>query len=179
MNEDFRGGQCPRDDRNDKDYAISYAAIAAEDGRVGETIALKGDDSKSKLSATVTGPVQVRAGASLVADGGRISGTLTASGAAELHLLGTRVDGALTADRTGTLTVVGAELRGAASLTRNTAPAVSGTTVKGALSCTGNTPAPADLGVPNRVTGAGGGQCRDLREGPRGGSYEAIQQLAQ
>ncbi|WP_219509403.1 M64 family metallopeptidase [Nonomuraea ceibae] len=129
--------------------------------------------------ATVTGPVQVRAGASLVADGGRISGTLTASGAAELHLLGTRVDGALTADRTGTLTVVGAELRGAASLTRNTAPAVSGTTVKGALSCTGNTPAPADLGVPNRVTGAGGGQCRDLREGPRGGSYEAIQQLAQ
>ena len=37
-------------------YSISYAAIAAEDGRVGETITLKGDDNKSKLSATVTGP---------------------------------------------------------------------------------------------------------------------------
>ena len=37
-------------------YSISYAAIAAEDGRVGETIALKGEDNKSKLSATVTGP---------------------------------------------------------------------------------------------------------------------------
>lgn len=37
-------------------YSISYAAIAAEDGRVGETIALKGEDARSKLSATVTGP---------------------------------------------------------------------------------------------------------------------------
>jgi flagella basal body P-ring formation protein FlgA len=37
-------------------HAISYAAIAAEDGRVGETIALRGEDAKSKLSATVTGP---------------------------------------------------------------------------------------------------------------------------
>ena len=37
-------------------YSISYAAIAAEDGRVGETIALKGNDTRSSLSATVTGP---------------------------------------------------------------------------------------------------------------------------
>ena len=37
-------------------YSISYAAIAAEDGRVGETITLRGDDKKSKFSATVTGP---------------------------------------------------------------------------------------------------------------------------
>ena len=37
-------------------FSISYAAIAAEDGRVGETIALRGDERKSKLSATVTGP---------------------------------------------------------------------------------------------------------------------------
>ncbi len=129
--------------------------------------------------ATVTGAVKVRAGASLVVDGGRISGTLTASGAAELHLLGARVDGALAADRTGTLTVVGAELRGAAALTRNTAPTVSGSTVKGALTCSANSPAPADLGVPNKVTGVSGGQCRDLREGPRGERYEAIQQVAQ
>ena len=37
-------------------FSISYAAIAAEDGRVGETITLRGDDKKSKFSATVTGP---------------------------------------------------------------------------------------------------------------------------
>lgn len=37
-------------------YSISYAAVAAEDGRVGETIALHGSDRKSTLSATVTGP---------------------------------------------------------------------------------------------------------------------------
>src|SRR3546814_9994540 len=37
-------------------FSISYAAIAAEDGRVGETITLRGDDRKSKLSATVPGP---------------------------------------------------------------------------------------------------------------------------
>ncbi|MBJ7502257.1 MAG: flagella basal body P-ring formation protein FlgA [Sphingopyxis sp.] len=37
-------------------YSISYAAVATQDGRVGETIALRGSDAKSTLSATVTGP---------------------------------------------------------------------------------------------------------------------------
>lgn len=37
-------------------FAISYSAIATQDGRVGETIALRGNDAKSLLSATVTGP---------------------------------------------------------------------------------------------------------------------------
>lgn len=41
-------------------YAISYAAVATQDGRVGETIALKGSDAKSMLSATVTGPGRAR-----------------------------------------------------------------------------------------------------------------------
>ncbi|HKX90493.1 MAG TPA: flagella basal body P-ring formation protein FlgA, partial [Sphingopyxis sp.] len=41
-------------------YAISYAAIATQDGRVGETIALRGSDAKSTLSATVTGPGRAR-----------------------------------------------------------------------------------------------------------------------
>ncbi len=36
-------------------YSISYAAVATQDGRVGETIALRGADAKSTLSATVTG----------------------------------------------------------------------------------------------------------------------------
>ena len=41
-------------------YSINYAAIATQDGRVGETIALRGNDTKSMLSATVTGPGRAR-----------------------------------------------------------------------------------------------------------------------
>ena len=41
-------------------YSISYAAIATQDGRVGETIALRGNDAKSMLSATVVGPGRAR-----------------------------------------------------------------------------------------------------------------------
>ena len=41
-------------------YSVSYAAIATQDGRVGETIALRGNDAKSSLSATVTGPGRAR-----------------------------------------------------------------------------------------------------------------------
>lgn len=37
-------------------FAISYSAVATQDGRVGETIALRGSDAKNLLSATVTGP---------------------------------------------------------------------------------------------------------------------------
>ncbi|MFC6557526.1 M64 family metallopeptidase [Nonomuraea cavernae] len=124
--------------------------------------------------ARVTGPVGVQKGASLVVTGGHLSGTLTAGQAAAVHLLGTRMDGALTADRTRSLQIVGADIRGAAALTRNEAPILSGSTVKGAIVCTGNTPAPADLGVPNKLSGTGAGQCADLRHGPKGKAYEAI-----
>ena len=41
-------------------YSISYAAIATQDGRIGETIALRGNDAKSLLSATVVGPGRAR-----------------------------------------------------------------------------------------------------------------------
>lgn len=41
-------------------FSISYAAIATEDGRVGETIALRGSDAKSMLSAVVTGAGRAR-----------------------------------------------------------------------------------------------------------------------
>lgn len=41
-------------------FSIAYAAVATEDGRVGETIALRGNDAKSTLSATVTGPGRAR-----------------------------------------------------------------------------------------------------------------------
>ncbi|MGI5271060.1 M64 family metallopeptidase [Nonomuraea sp. CA-218870] len=129
--------------------------------------------------ARVSGPVVAGPGASLVVTGGRITGPLTASGAAAVHLLGARLDGALSADRTGSLQIVSADLRGAVLLTGNDAPILSGSTVRGALSCTGNTPAPADLGVPSTLRGAGAGQCRELGDGPRGERYEAVQHLGE
>jgi hypothetical protein len=127
--------------------------------------------------AQVSGPVTVRAGASVVVTGGRLSGALIASRAASVQVLGARVDGALSVDRAGALAVVGADIRGAALLTSNTAPILSGTTVKGALACTGNTPAPVDLDVPNKVTGVGAGQCGKLGAGAGGTSYEAVQDV--
>ncbi|MFI6707045.1 M64 family metallopeptidase [Nonomuraea sp. NPDC050478] len=129
--------------------------------------------------ARVTGPVVVGRGASLVVTGGRVTGTLTASEAAAVHLLGARLDGAFSADRTGSLHIVSADVRGAVLLTGNDAPVLSGSTVRGALACTGNTPAPADLGVPNALRGAGAGQCRELRDGAGGERYEAVQHLGE
>ncbi len=41
-------------------YSVSYTAVATQDGRVGETIGLRGSDTKSALSATVTGPGRAR-----------------------------------------------------------------------------------------------------------------------
>lgn len=37
-------------------FSVSYSAIANEDGQLGETIGLRGTDSKSIISAKVTGP---------------------------------------------------------------------------------------------------------------------------
>jgi flagella basal body P-ring formation protein FlgA len=41
-------------------FSVSYTAVATEDGRVGETIGLRGSDAKSPLSATVIGPGRAR-----------------------------------------------------------------------------------------------------------------------
>lgn len=41
-------------------FSVSYSAVATQDGRIGETIALRGSDAKSLLSATVTGPGRAR-----------------------------------------------------------------------------------------------------------------------
>ncbi|MDO9368933.1 MAG: flagella basal body P-ring formation protein FlgA [Sphingopyxis sp.] len=43
-----------------ENFSISYAAVATQDGRIGETIALRGSDAKSMLSATVTGAGRAR-----------------------------------------------------------------------------------------------------------------------
>ena len=41
-------------------FTVSYSAIATQDGRLGETIALRGNDVKNMLSAVVTGPGRAR-----------------------------------------------------------------------------------------------------------------------
>lgn len=41
-------------------FSINYAAVANEDGRIGDTIALRGSDAKSTLSAVVTGAGRAR-----------------------------------------------------------------------------------------------------------------------
>lgn len=51
----IRRGDNVRVSIESENFAIHYSAVAAEDGRVGETIALRGDGNRS-LSATVTGP---------------------------------------------------------------------------------------------------------------------------
>ena len=41
-------------------FSVSYSAVANQDGRVGETIALRGDGRKTLISAIVTGPGRAR-----------------------------------------------------------------------------------------------------------------------
>ena len=41
-------------------FTVSYSAIATQDGRVGETIALRGNDPKNLISAVVTGAGRAR-----------------------------------------------------------------------------------------------------------------------
>lgn len=41
-------------------FSVSYSAVATQDGRIGETIALRGNDAKNMLGAVVTGPGRAR-----------------------------------------------------------------------------------------------------------------------
>nr|WP_082535039.1 M64 family metallopeptidase [Nonomuraea pusilla] len=131
--------------------------------------------------AEVTGPVTVRAGASLVMKGGHVNGAVTAAGPAAVQLLRARIDGAVTVSGAGSLVVAGTQVRGAVTLTGGAAPVVTGSVIRGALSCSGNAAEAADLGVPNQVTGAGAGQCASPSRGvtSKGKAYEAVQHPGQ
>jgi hypothetical protein len=112
-------------------------------------------------NATVTGPVTVTAGGTLVATGATIGGPVTATGAAAVALFRSTVAGPLTiAAATGDVHILGGTIRGAATLTRNAAPVFAGATVHGPLSCAANAHAPDDLGIANSVRGPALGQCR-------------------
>lgn len=52
----IRRGDNVRVTIDSQNFSISYSAVATQEGRVGETIALRGSDAKTMLSAVVTGP---------------------------------------------------------------------------------------------------------------------------
>ncbi|HEV7649286.1 MAG TPA: M64 family metallopeptidase [Actinophytocola sp.] len=117
-------------------------------------------------SATVSGPVTVRPGASLVATNSTISGPLTATSAGSVELLNSTVSGpANITNATTEVTLIGGTVRGPLTLSGNhltRAPAVAGVTVAGPLSCGANSPAPSNLRSPNQVQGPRTGQCATL-----------------
>ncbi len=118
--------------------------------------------------ATVSGPVTVAAGASLLSLDSTIAGPLSAAGASAVHLYTTTVRGPVSiSGASGSVAVVDSTVRGPVSLANNTTgdiePIVARSTVNGPLACSGNVPAPIDLGAPNTVRGPASGQCTGLR----------------
>jgi hypothetical protein len=117
--------------------------------------------------ATVSAPVTVRAGGSLLAIDSSISGPVSASGATAVHLYHSTVGGpARITGTTGSVAVVDTTFAGPLELRSNTTgdiePIVADSTVAGPLSCTGNSPAPINLGAANTVNGPATGQCAAL-----------------
>ncbi|MFK4086492.1 M64 family metallopeptidase [Kribbella sp. NPDC020789] len=116
--------------------------------------------------ATVSGPVQVAASASLVAIDARILGPVSATNAADLQLLRTVVQGPVSLSGiTRSAVLVGSTISGPVSVRTATTTepvAVAGNTVEGPLSCSGNAVAPTDLEAPNQVSGPRSGQCAGL-----------------
>ena len=117
--------------------------------------------------ATVSGPVSVRNGGSLLALDSTISGPLSATGAGAVHLLESTVRGSVSIrSATGSVAVTDSTVHGPVSLsgsaTGTVEPIVAGNTVNGPLSCSGNSPAPIDLDAANTVRGPASGQCAAL-----------------
>jgi hypothetical protein len=117
--------------------------------------------------ATVSGPVVVRGGGSLLALDSSVSGPVSAADASAVHLFHSVVRGPVSITRaTGSVAVVDTTVSGPVVLTGNATgdvePIVADSTVNGPLACTGNSPAPINLGAPNSVSGPATGQCAAL-----------------
>lgn len=136
--------------------------------------------------ATVTGPVTVQPGASLLVNGGRITGPVKATGPALFTLSDTTVIGAVTVSGatgavtirntriTGPVSVSGgsggvridtATVTGAVQVTGNAggeSVVIAANTITGPLSCSDNTPTPVNEDRPNTVRGPATGQCARL-----------------
>ncbi|WP_406074587.1 ExeM/NucH family extracellular endonuclease [Micromonospora sp. NBC_01638] len=137
-------------------------------------------------NATVSGPVTVNPGASLVATGGTISGPVSATRPVLFDLSGVTVSGPVTVSgATGELKIIKGKVNGPLSVTANTGGVridtvtvggpisvnsntgsqpvvVAGNTISGPLACSGNTPAPVNESRPNSVKGPASGQCARL-----------------
>ncbi|RKR88671.1 5'-nucleotidase [Micromonospora pisi] len=136
--------------------------------------------------ATISGPVTVAPGASLISTGSTISGPVTATRPVLFTLTGTTVSGPVTVTgATGAVLVESGRISGPVSATNNTGGVrldtltvagpvsltgnsgsqpvlVAANTVNGPLSCSGNTPAPGNDNRPNTVRGPASGQCARL-----------------
>ncbi|MFB7495084.1 ParB/Srx family N-terminal domain-containing protein [Streptomyces sp. NPDC056161] len=119
--------------------------------------------------AQLTGPVTVRAGASLVSRGSTVTGPVTADRARTVQWCGTTVTGPVSVTGTSGPVVLGGTgctvdaVTGPVVLTGNSGGVtVSGTTVTGPLTCSGNQPVPENAGRPVTVLGPKAGQCAAL-----------------
>ncbi|MGI5212850.1 ExeM/NucH family extracellular endonuclease [Plantactinospora sp. CA-290183] len=137
-------------------------------------------------NATVSGPVTVMPGASLLTTGGSIAGPVTATRSGALTLSGTTVSGPVTVvGATGPVLVEKGRIAGPVSIGLGTGGVrvdsvtasgpvtllgntggrpvlVAANTVRGPLSCLANSPAPGNDGRANTVRGPATGQCARL-----------------
>ncbi|MEV4811440.1 M14 family zinc carboxypeptidase [Micromonospora avicenniae] len=116
--------------------------------------------------ATVTGPVTVRPGATLVATDTTITGPVNATGAAGVLLANSKITGPLrVTGTTDAISLIDLTVTGPVDLSTNRTdnqPLLVGNTVNGPLACAGNTTAPTNLNISNTVTGPRAGQCATL-----------------
>jgi arabinogalactan endo-1,4-beta-galactosidase len=119
--------------------------------------------------ATVSGPVRVGEGASLVVNGATIVGPVRATGADAVVICDSDITGPISLDASAV--TLGNPAHGCAPNTVAGPVSVTGTvgwsviagnSVTGPLSCTGNAPPPVNGGQVNNVTGPKSGQCATL-----------------
>ncbi len=137
-------------------------------------------------NATVSGPVSIMPGASLVATGGSISGPITATRSVLLTLSGTTVSGPVNVvGSTGAVLIERGKVSGPVSISLSTGGVrvdtvtisgpvtlsnnsgnqpvlVAANKISGPLSCSGNSPAPGNDNRENTVSGPATGQCAKL-----------------
>ena len=112
---------------------------------------------------TVHGSVTVKPGGELYAIGGKIDGSLSASGATTVVLDGTTVGGPVfITGTTGEVSIETAQIAGPVSLVNNKGPLASASTIGGPLSCSSNNPVPLDNGLRNTIRGPAAGQCAGM-----------------
>jgi len=117
--------------------------------------------------ATVSGPVVIAPGGSLLAINSTISGAVASLSADAVHLYNSTVRGAVAlTGTTGSVAIVDSTVNGATVLLANSTgtveQVVARSRINGILVCTANSPAPVNLGARNTVKGLNVGQCSPL-----------------